>query len=212
VLTEHPPNDVLVDYSKGKLDAAGSQRVERHVANCIVCGNDVKNLIAAEEALENSRAHAPDPGYFHSILPRVRARIEGSGRVPRYFSDVGLRVALPLGASIICILILINLPSISFEKSSQTEALLQITKAWTYDEIVDAVADQPMSLSPFANRASDETIEGRQLFGDRFERSALFEQITAGEINETNMEDVLSSLNREQIEWLLASYQERDNI
>jgi hypothetical protein len=201
-----------MDYGTGNLDTTERRSVEQHVANCIVCGNDVKNLIAAEEALENSRAHAPDPGYFHSILPRVRARIEGSGRVPRYFSDVGLRVALPLGASIVCILILINLPSIPFKKSSQTEALLQMTKEWTYDEIVDAVAGQPMLLAPFAGRPSDAAIEGRQLFGDRFERSALFEQITAGEINETNMEDVLSSLNKEQIEWLLASYQERDNI
>jgi hypothetical protein len=212
VPTKHPPEYVLVEYSRGELDPAERRRVERHAEQCPACKYDLTNLLTAEDALANRRMQSPGPDYFLSILPRVRDRLEGRRRPGWNFNGLLARIALPLGASIACILILMNLHSTSSESNSQVKALQQMTEGWTYDEVVDAVASQSMLLPSYGNRGPNEVVESRQLFEDRFVHNALLAQISVGEVGEANMEDVLSSLNKEQVEWILAGYQERGKL
>lgn len=212
MFTKHPPKDILIDYCAGKLEKTERAHIERHVASCAACRNDVKDLGAAEEALSAARVRQPDPEYFYSIVPRVRSRLEGGARRQRTVDGFTTRILLPLAASIICIFILVTLPSTSSDRRSQVEELRQVTKGWTYNEIADAVASQQMPLALFSNRTGEDVIVGQQLLEDRFVRSAMLEQIAGGEYAETNFEDVLSLLDKEQVEWLLANYQERETL
>lgn len=201
----------LMDYMRGLLSKEERELVEAHLERCTSCKYDLQNLKETESALQTLHLTPPDPSYVLSIVHRVRARLENRYRAKRTFDNSIAKIILPLAASALCIFMVIEI-STTDVSHQPIEALKQATNGLTYDEVMEGVDSQSLPLSSSSNRDAEEVIMGEQLLADHFIRDVLLEQIESGDIADANIDDMVSVLSKEQIDQLLESYRERNNL
>ncbi len=91
----HVPPEALVDLSEGlPVDAA----VRGHVERCGECSGRVEELRAALVSAQKAPIEEPDPAYWDSFLPRLRARIRREERAARTRRVAGLAAAAVVAA------------------------------------------------------------------------------------------------------------------
>ena len=67
---------LLVELREGTISQEEREVVERHVATCVGCTEDLKLIDQAFEALRNVEDEEVPTHYFTNFLPRIRERLD----------------------------------------------------------------------------------------------------------------------------------------
>jgi anti-sigma factor RsiW len=210
VRTEHVQYD-LMDYLTNRLDEQDHLRVSRHLQKCSDCNHEYLELSATETFLKQSRIMAPAPAaYTTSILPRVRERLAARKRSFRAYGESFTKIILPLALSVFLVVVLVRMPVESISEPAQTEGLHKAVNDLNEVEVVQAVEKEysGFSLSPSLEVAAAGVAEHLQ--GDRFLKSAVSKQIENEEVSDMDFEEIISNLNREQVDKVLSGLSERN--
>ena len=106
-------------------------------------------------------------------------------------------------------LVLIRIPKDSFSESSQTEALHQAVFNLNDDEVVQAIEKEYTGSSLLQNQEVDAAGVEEHLQGDRFLKIAVSKQIESEEVSDIEVESIISDLDRDQVDHVLAGLSER---
>jgi len=168
VRTEHVEY-LLPEYLDGTLDDSLRPGVEEHLKYCSSCVAELTELHQTMEMLEHRGAEGPPVGYFTTVLPRVRERLEGKAARNLFSSPLLLRLALPIGAAALALFIVLSLPFPGTEAETGHNPLQAVMHGSTTDELVDVVLDmvplQPLS-TPTVEGETSSLLGVRVLRGD----------------------------------------------
>jgi hypothetical protein len=164
VLTKHIEHD-LPEYLAGTLSDWERFAVEEHLKGCSSCKSQREELQQTLEMLGGHKAPRVPDGYFSAILPRVRARLEGEESRSFYTHPLLTRLALPLGAAALVLLISLSVPFPAIETGSGANSLQAEIHGTTTDELVDVVFDmmQSQPLSSPTDEAETSSLVGLDL-------------------------------------------------
>ena len=153
---------------------------------------------------------SPSPVYYSTILPRVRVRLASHKHSIWDYSDSFAKIIIPLAVSVLLVIVLTRIQVDSYSESAQTEALHQAVIDLNEDEILQAIEKEyaGFSLSPSLEVASAGVAE--HLRGDRFLKSAVSKQIENEEISDIDFEEIISDLDKEQVNQVLSGLSERN--
>jgi hypothetical protein len=146
---------LLPEYLNGTLPESLRPGMEEHLKSCSSCNTELVEMRRTMEMLHSHRVTEPPSGYFTTVLPRVRERLEQD--TWRYFAAKPMltRFALPLGAALLALFILLSVPFQINEIEPGHNPLQAVIHGSTTDEMVDLVLDM-VSLQPL----SSPTVEG----------------------------------------------------
>ena len=133
---------LLPDYLNHRLEEPLQRGVERHLEECASCRAELREL---QEAFHNLEAHNPDQpphGYFSSILPRVRERLEVSRRGSFLAHPLVTRLAVPLAAGLVIFLVLVRIPFPVGDNARDHNPLQPVLSDIDGEELLDIVLDQ----------------------------------------------------------------------
>jgi hypothetical protein len=203
VQTEHVKYDIM-DYIAGHLNAQEHNRVQLHLHKCAECHDLYDELSTTSTALKQNNIEVPSSVYYSTILPRVKERIAIDRRKIWGLNEYFARILLPLAVSVLFVIILIKIPTGYFFDYAQTEALHQEVMDLNGEEVVQAIEKEyaGSSISPNLEVASVGVAAHMQ--GDQFLKSALSKQIENNEVADMDVDEMMSDLNKEQIDQVLS--------
>jgi hypothetical protein len=168
VRTEHVEY-FLPEYLNGTLGDSLRPGIEEHLKHCSSCSAELTGMRQTMEMLVNHATEGPPSGYFTTVLPRVRRRLEGEESRSFFSSPLLIRLALPIGAAALALFIVLSLPSPGTEAETGHNPLQAVMHGSTTDELVDVVFDmvhlQPLS-SPTVEGETSSLLGARVLRGD----------------------------------------------
>ncbi len=139
--TEHVEY-LLPDYLSNMLEESLRPWVESHLDECGACRAELEDLRSAFSHLESFRATPPYDGYFTTVLPRVRERLQGKTTASFLFHPLLTRLAAPLAAGVLLLVILVRLPSVLREADREHNPLQPVVSGLNTEELVDMILDQ----------------------------------------------------------------------
>lgn len=101
-------NILLPDYVLGRLAQEERSLVERHLQSCPLCQEDEREVRLSLERIPPSTKAAPD-GYFSTLLPRIRMRIDTGAKTPGMAWDLLNRLLIPLGVGVAALFFVVTL-------------------------------------------------------------------------------------------------------
>jgi predicted anti-sigma-YlaC factor YlaD len=200
-----------MDYLTNRLDAGDHLRVSQHLQKCSICNNEYIELSATETLLKQNTSIPPESVvYFTTILPRFRERLAARKRSFWVYSEQLTKIILPLVISVLLVIVLAKMSVESDSEPAQTEDLHQAVNDLNEVEVVQAVEKEytGFSLSPSLEVAAAGVAEHLQ--GDRFLKSAVSKQIENEEVSDMDFEEIISNLDREQVDKVLSGLSERN--
>ena len=206
---------LLPEYLNGTLADSLRPGVEEHLKHCSSCKTELAELRHTMEMLDSHGAAEPPSGYFTTILPRVRERLEGEESRNVLANPLLTRLALPIGAAVLALVILFSLPYPADETETGRNPLQAVVHGSTTDELVDVVLDmmpwQPLSSPTVEGETSSllgvRLIRGEHLLANTDEVS-FAEDFTQDE----TMSEELEQLNEADLEALLQRLGERTTL
>jgi hypothetical protein len=141
VRTEHVEY-LLPDYVSNMLEESLRPWVESHLEECGACRAELENLRGAFTHLDSFEVKPPYDGYFTTVLPRVRERLQGKKSVPFYSHPLVTRFAVPLAAAALILVILFRVPFALRESEREHNPLRPVVTGLETEELVDAILDQ----------------------------------------------------------------------
>ncbi len=141
VHTEHI-EFLLPDYLTRRLEEPLQLGVERHLEECATCRAELRELRETFQNLQAHRPTQPPHGYFTSVLPRVRERLEDDSRGWTLAHPLVTRLAAPLAAGLIILLVLIRVPFPSGDVAKDHNPLQPVLSNVDSEELLDLVLDQ----------------------------------------------------------------------
>jgi hypothetical protein len=203
---------LLPEYCKGTLADSLRPGVEEHLQHCSSCRIALMELEQTIQLLESREAAAPPSRYFATILPRVRERLEGEESRNILANPLLTRLALPIGAAVLVLFILLSLPFPANEPEIGGNPLQAVMHGSTTGELVDVVLDM-VQLQPL----SSPTVEGEttSMLGVHVLRGehllANINEVTVAEefTQDESMSDELELLNDADLEALVQRLGER---
>lgn len=212
--TEHVDN-LLPEYLNGTLADSLRPGVEEHLMHCRSCIAELADLRETMGMLREYRPSEPPTGYFTTLLPRVRERIEGDGSRNIFANPLLTRLALPVGAAALVLFILLSLPFRANETENGRNPLQAVMHGSSTDELVDVVLDMvpllPLS-SPNVEGETSSLLGARVLRGDHLLANAdevpFAQELTLDE----RMPEGLEQLNDSELEALVQRLGERTSL
>lgn len=205
----------LPEYIEGTLDESLRSGVDEHLRLCSACTSELAGLRRTMEMLESRKIEGPSSGYFTTVLPRVRERLEGEESQGFFAHPLISRLALPLGLAAIALVVLLSLPFPSNDIENAQNPLKAVMHGTPNDELVDVVLDMvPMHplTSPTVEGETSSWLGARVLRGDHLLVHA--DELAIAEdpsIDQTMAED-LEQLSDKDLELLVQRLGERTAI
>lgn len=114
----------LIEYLRDELDNETRSAIEKHLDSCTLCGEGYKTTKLILSISSGNNLITPPEGYWASLLPRIRARID-TPEVPA-FVGVLQRYLAPVAAAIVFIVIVLHINDIgSTSNLEDTRYILQ---------------------------------------------------------------------------------------
>jgi hypothetical protein len=196
VHTEHVEY-LLPEYLSGTIADSLRPGVEEHLKNCSSCSTELTGLRQTMEMLDGHEVAGPPSGYFTTVLPRVRQRLEGKESRNLFASPLLIRLALPIGAAALALFIVLSLPFPGPESETGHNPLQAVMHGSTTDELVEVVLDM-VSLQPLSSPTVE--VETSSLLGVRVLRGDhLLAQADEMPFNEVFTQDELMPGELEQL-------------
>ncbi len=158
---------LIPEYLDGTLADSLRPGVEEHLQHCGSCRTEFEQLRQTMEMLETQGTVSPPDGYFTTVLPRVRERLERKESRSIFANPLLFRLAIPMGLGALALFIVLSLPFPANEPEVAHNPLQAVMHGTTNDELVGVVLDM-VTLQPL----SSPTVEGETtaLLGDRIFR------------------------------------------
>ncbi|MBI5464382.1 MAG: zf-HC2 domain-containing protein [Ignavibacteriales bacterium] len=211
--TEHP-NIRLIDFAAGRLDAEDRERLERHLAECPECRDDLRSIEIGVDALRQPSHETIPRVYFTTILPRVRSRIAEGKPKPVLGWIVWSKLAFPF-ASLALIIGILFLSLGEEENGLERNPLRPVLQSVRADEAIDVLIDEAMKSSmmrPLDQVAAESVLNDRAQV--KILHKALKEQPSAlggaNDFSSSTLEYELSDLSNDQVNELLERLSERE--
>ncbi len=201
-----------MDYITNHLDEYDRDQVRLHLQQCYECQNQYNELKTVYDALQQTEKIIPSSAYYSTILPRIQKRL-GDHRDSLWNNwTISSRLILPLAVSALLLFFLMRAPSDFSSEHEQTDALFQIVKNYSADEVVQAVSNDYTGSNVLLNPEIVSEGIAEHLKGDHFIREALLKQIESDEIGDMDIDGVLSGLNREQADQLVSGLTKKEML
>ncbi len=139
--TEHVEY-LLPDYLSHMLEESLRPWVESHMEECGACRAELENLRGAFNHLDSFEARPPHDGYFTTVLPRVRERLQEKNSVPLLLHPLVTRFAVPLAVGALLLVILFRIPFALREAERERNPLQPVVRDLETEELVDVILDQ----------------------------------------------------------------------
>lgn len=139
--TEHVEY-LLPDYLSQKLEESLRPWVVGHLEECGACRTELENMRAAFGHLDSFEARPPFDGYFTTVLPRVRERLQGKQSVSFLSHPLVTRFAAPLAVGALLLLILFRVPFAPREADPEHNPLQPVVRGLETEELMDVILDQ----------------------------------------------------------------------
>lgn len=133
---------LLPDYLNKKLEESLRPGVELHLEQCASCRAELAELRKAFEELEAHQFSGPPDGYFTTVLPRVRERLEKKQAKPWYAHPLLIRIATPLAAGALALVLLTHVPLPVNDSEREPNPLQPVLVGVATEELVEVVLDQ----------------------------------------------------------------------
>lgn len=127
----------LTDFLAGGLNDTEQNEVQTHLDSCPLCREKLASLQETIAVLERNRDSGVPEGYFGTILPRLRQRIDRPRRLGRLLDLRWPQWAAPLAAAILVAGLLTAIPLTTRE----TLDLAALTRELEADDLADAYFD-----------------------------------------------------------------------
>jgi anti-sigma factor RsiW len=133
---------LLPDYLNNTLEESLRPFVESHLEECGACRVELENLSATFHSLGVYQAAPPADGYFATVLPRVRHRLEGKKRASFLAHPLVARFAVPLAAGAVMLVILLRVPFGERSSENEQNPLQPVVRGLETGALVDIILDQ----------------------------------------------------------------------
>jgi len=203
---------LLPEYLNGTLADSLRPGVEEHLKHCSSCRTALSELRQTMEMLEARVPADPPSAYFTTVLPRIRERLEGKESRNVFVNPLLAKLALPIGAAVVVLFILLSLSSLVSESETANNPLQAVVHGSSTDELIDVVLDM-MPLHPLSSPTLE--VETSSMLGVRLLRG---EHLLA-DVNEASfaedftldetMSEELEQLNEADLEALVQRLGER---
>jgi hypothetical protein len=211
VHTEHIEY-LLPEYLNGTLEDSLRPGVEEHLKSCSGCSSELSGLRQTLEMLDSHGTIEPPSGYFTTVLPRVRERLEREESRNLFASPWFIRLALPVGAAALALAIVLSLPFSGTEAEAGRNPLQAVMHGSTTGELVDIVLDmvalQPLS-SPTVEIETSSLLGVGVLRGDHLLAHADEVPFAEGFAQDEMLPEDLEQLSEVDLEALVQSLGER---
>ena len=134
--------DLLPDYLNNMLEESFRPLVESHLEECGACRAELENLSATFQNLRTYQAPPPADGYFATVLPRVRQRLEWKKAESIFDHPLVARLAVPLAAGAVVLAILLSVPFSERGSENGHNPLQPVVRGLETVELVDVILDQ----------------------------------------------------------------------
>jgi len=203
---------LLPEYLNGTLADSLRPSVEEHLKHCSSCRTELTELRQTMEMLDAHEIAGPSSGYFATVLPCVRERLEVGESWNAFVNPLLTRFALPIGAAVLVLFILLSLPFPANEPEIRSNPLQAAMHGSTTDELVDVVLDmvhlQPVS-SPTAEGETSSMLGVRLFRGEHLLANVNEATIAEDFTQDESMAEELELLNDADLEALLQRLGER---
>ncbi len=203
---------LLPEYLNGTLADSHRPGVEEHLKYCSSCRTELAELRQTMEMLEDRGTAEPPSGYFTTVLPRVRERLEGEESRNVVVNPLLTRLALPIGVAVLVLFIVLSLPFPGNEPEIGSNPLQAVVHGSTTDELVDVVLDmvplQPLS-SPTLEVETSSLLGVRLLRGEHLLANVNEASFAEDFTQDETMSDELEQLNEADLEALVQRLGER---
>lgn len=139
--TEHVEY-LLPDYLNKKLEESLRPWVENHLEECGACRAELDNLRGVFSHLDSFVARPPHDGYFTTVLPRVRERLQEKESVSFLSHPLVTRFVAPLAVGALLLVILFRVPFALREADRGHNPLQPVVRGLETEELVDVILDQ----------------------------------------------------------------------
>ena len=204
-------NASLPDYITGRIEAEAREVIERHLALCAACREEHELLRRTFAQVADSPTHVSPPGYFATVLPRVRMRLDN--RRPFVFRNLGaVQRLLPLVAAGVALFFLWNSPA-PVNTYGHQNPLLPYAGSLTDDEWLDGWSEQLFSVNGTRQELAESDVY-EELAATPTDWTALG---SAGhalpeELNEAPYQSLISGLSEQDLDELVERLGERINL
>lgn len=140
------PNDhdqyeeLIPDYVSGRLSQSERESLRLHAETCERCSKTMTELRPVFSRLDTTRSLDTPPGYFSTVVPNLRARIDAARSV-RSLKPMA-EFALPAAGLALVVIVLLTVGIPWKESTSGPEAISQAIGDVPADVLADALADQ----------------------------------------------------------------------
>jgi hypothetical protein len=165
--------------------------------------------------LESREVEGPPTGYFTTVLPRVRKRLDGEESPGFFDHPLIARLALPLVLAAMAFAILLSLPFPSNDAENAQNPLQAVMHGTPNDELVDVVLDMvPMHplTSPTVEGETSSWLGARVLRGDHLLAHADELAFSEDPSIDQTMPEELEQLSDKDLELLVQRLGERTAI
>ena len=199
--------ELIPDYCSGRLTESESESLLRHAEACERCARTLAELRPLFSALEMDKPLEAPPGYFATVLPKVRARIDRKRSVP---SPTWMpELALPAAGLALAVMVMLTLALPWQQGDPGPESMTQAIGQLPADVLADALVDQAeragVSDGSFVDVITDERLDSEIVNTLTSDPSALGELEASSEalwptdLSETEVTVLLQRLSEREV-------------
>lgn len=187
----------LTDLVTGGLADGEKNEVQEHLDSCPLCRERLASLRKTIAVLEQSRHSKVPEGYFGTILPRLRQRIDRPGGLRSLLDFRWPHLAAPIGAAILVTGLLTAIPS----ANQGTRNLAAATRGLEAGDLADVYFDE-LQITPLATTPPEDLAKGavsgldlsKGLLEVMLDENVMQELKTVDELDEEEVEIILRRL------------------
>lgn len=202
---------LLPDYLTGRLEESLRPGVESHLAECAACRSELEVLREAFQSLRVHHAAEPPTGYFLTLLPHVRERLEGKRAKPFLSHPLVGRLVMPIAVGVLALFIVLRGPFSTTNTELERNPLQPALGGFETDELVDIVLDQAHSqaLNTLSEGETSAMLAVPLLHGNHLLTGTEPFSLTGEPILGAGMPDSLGQFSDSEVEVLIARLGER---
>ena len=204
----------LPDYINGTLDPPLLPWVEEHLQECEECRAEVEELRGTMSALRRAELKSPHDGYFTTVLPRVRERLDDRKGASKRWSPLVTRFAAPLVAGALLLAIFLRSPLAVRDTAGEHNPLQPVVHGLEAEELVDMILDQVQhqTISSAGENETSALLAVPYFHSDHLLAGAEHLQLADESILDVGIQDNLDQLSASEVDVLVAQLGERTKL
>jgi anti-sigma factor RsiW len=205
--TNHVDHE-LPDFIHGALDEATSANVRAHLSECATCREEEQKLRILLAAVDRHHPPQPPTGYYQTILPRVRQRLEKPSWTSIIANPFLSRLLFPSVSAAVIILAFLMV----FRSAGNDSAMREAVAGLESGQVLDALSNDELYRLWNGQRIVEDVVSERtlneQIVSDLLSDVVLVEvldpatgshQVLVSDFTDRDIELVIQRLSKKEI-------------